>query len=86
VTHQYVTEPPDVVARDYFELYAEQPLVVAISVCPMGSGRFRAESGKRDPKPLVATVHQTTFELPDFSYPHPTSTLGLQEEGAPENA
>lgn len=68
-THQYVTEPSDVLPGDYVELYSEQTLVVAISVCPMGSGRFRAESGQRDPRPLRASVHPTSVEVPAFSYP-----------------
>jgi uncharacterized protein len=71
-THQYVTQIPDVVPGDYVELVAEQPLVIAISVCPMGSGRFRAESGRRDPKPLVATVHPTSIAVPVFAYPSGT--------------
>lgn len=85
VSHQYVTEPPDVVPGDYIELYAEQPLVVAISVCPMGSGRFRAESGERDPKPLVATVHPTNVRVPEFAYPAPSSPPEPQRRASAAN-
>jgi uncharacterized protein YcgI (DUF1989 family) len=70
-TYQYVTQIPDVAAGDFVELYAELPLVVAVSVCPMGSGRFRAESGRRDPKRLVASVHPTAYRPPPFAYPPP---------------
>ncbi len=73
VTHQYVTQVPDVEAGDYVELFAELPLVVAVSVCPMGSGRFRAESGERDPKRLIASVHPTSHQPPPFAYPTPAS-------------
>lgn len=81
-THQYVTEPSDVVLGDYVELYAELPLVVAISVCPMGSGRFRAESGHRDPKRLIATVHPTAVEVPEFAYPAPVEASASQKEAS----
>jgi uncharacterized protein YcgI (DUF1989 family) len=71
--HQYVTQAPLVQPGDHVELFAELPLVVAISTCPMGSGRFRAESGQRDPKRLVADVYHTSVRPPPFEYPTPTS-------------
>jgi uncharacterized protein YcgI (DUF1989 family) len=71
MSHQYVTQEPDVVPGDYVELYAEIALVFAVSVCPMGSGRYRAESGQRDPKPLRAEVFATAIRPPEFRYPDP---------------
>jgi uncharacterized protein YcgI (DUF1989 family) len=73
-SHQYETRPSNVQPGDYVELYAELPLVVAISACPMGSGRYRAESGQRDPKRLLAIVYRTTLRTPEFAYPRPAST------------
>ena len=67
-SHQYVTEPSGVVAGDYIELVAEVDLIVAISACPMGSGRYRAETEKRDPQPLLAEVFATDVDLPEFRY------------------
>lgn len=82
-THQYVTQVPDVEPGDYVEIFAEVPLVVAVSVCPMGSGRYRAESGQRDPKRLVATVHPTQHLPSPFMYPEPGSheAAGLGASG-----
>lgn len=71
-SHQYVTQTPDVLPGDYVELYAELPLVIAMSTCPMGSGRHRSESGERDPKPLLAEVFTTSIRPPPFTYPEPT--------------
>lgn len=71
--HQYVTQQPDVEPGDYVEIYAELDLVVAISTCPMGSGRFRAESGLRDPKRLLAEVYRTRVRPPRFAYPNPVA-------------
>ena len=68
VSHEYVTEPSGAVAGDYVELIAEVDLVVAISACPMGSGRYRAEAGKRDPLPLLAEVFAADVTLPEFHY------------------
>ena len=68
---QYVTEASGVQAGDHVELYAEMDLVVAISACPMGSGRHRAESGKRDPQRLIASTHGTQHRPAPFSYPVP---------------
>jgi uncharacterized protein YcgI (DUF1989 family) len=85
VSHQYVTEPPDVVPGDYIELYAELPLVVAISVCPMGSGRFRSESGQRDPKPLLATVYATGVQVPPFAYPAPSGSATPERRAPTES-
>lgn len=68
---QYVTEASNVEPGDYVELYAEVDLVVAISACPMGSGRFRAESGKRDTARLLATTYAVDHRPPTFAYPPP---------------
>ena len=71
VSDQYVTEASAVIAGDYVELYAELDLVVAISACPMGSGRFRAEGGQRDTQRLLATTYRASHQPPTFSYPTP---------------
>ena len=68
MSHQYVTEPSGVVAGDYIELVAEVNLIVAISACPMGSARYRTESGKRDPLRLLAEVFAADVNLPEFRY------------------
>ena len=68
MSHAYVTEPSGVVAGDYIELVAEVDLIVAISACPMGSARYRAESGKRDPRRLLAEVFAADVDLPEFRY------------------
>lgn len=80
-SHQYATEPSAVQSGDYVELYAEVNLVAAISVCPMGSGAHRAESGTRDPLPLLAEVFAVTAAPPPaFSYqPNPSAAAGRQE-------
>ena len=41
----------------------------------MGSARYRAESGKRDPQRLLAEVFATDVDLPEFRY--------IAESGAP---
>jgi uncharacterized protein len=68
---QYVTEASAVLPGDFVELYAELELLVAISACPMGSGRYRAESGQRDTHRLVASTYSTTHRPPVFAYPTP---------------
>ena len=68
MSHQYVTEPSGVVAGDYIDLVAEVDLIVAISACPMGSARYRTESGKRDPLRLLAEVFAADVNLPEFRY------------------
>lgn len=67
-THAYVTEPSGAQAGDYVELVAEVELTIAVSTCPMGSGRHRAESGNRDPLPLIAEVFTSGFVPQEFSY------------------
>ena len=68
---QYVSEASAVQPGDHVELYAEVDLVVAISACPMGSGRHRAESGDRDPLRLEASTYAVDHRPPPFAYPEP---------------
>ena len=68
LSSQYVTERSDAVAGDFVELYAEIDLVVGISACPMGSGGHRAESGLRDPLPMVAETFATGVAPRPFVY------------------
>lgn len=70
-SHQYVTEAPAVMPGDYVEFFAELDLVFAISACPMGSGRHRAESGQRDPSTMRAEVFRTSARPTPFAYPTP---------------
>jgi uncharacterized protein YcgI (DUF1989 family) len=69
---QYVTEASAVRPGDYVELYSEMDLVLAISACPMGSGRHRAETGQRDTQRLLATTYRSSHRPPKFSYPSPS--------------
>ena len=71
VSDQYVTETSAVVPGDYVKIYAELPLIIAISACPMGSGKFRAESGQRDTNLMVASTYRASHRPPPFAYPEP---------------
>ena len=71
VSDQYVTETSAVLPGDYVEIYAELPLIIAISACPMGSGKFRAESGQRDTHRMVASTYRASHRPRPFAYPEP---------------
>ena len=67
-TSRYVTEASDVRAGDYVEFYAEMNVLMAVSACPLGSGRFAAELRQADTKPLLATIYETGIEPRTFEY------------------
>jgi hypothetical protein len=64
----YVTEGSDATSGDYVELYAELDVVVALSTCPIGSGRHKSESGERDPHPVRIEVYETGIVPTPFAY------------------
>jgi uncharacterized protein YcgI (DUF1989 family) len=71
-TSRYVTEGSDAVAGDYVEFYAEIDVLMAVSACPVGSGRFAAETHLADTKPLLAQLYDTGVDPEPFAYPAPT--------------
>ena len=67
-TSRYVTEASDAKAGDYVEFYAEMNVLLAISACPLGSGRFAAETNKSDARPLLAEIYDTGVDPLPFEY------------------
>ena len=67
-TSRYVTEASDVKAGDFVEFYAEMNVLMAVSACPLGSGRFPAELRQADTKPLLAKIYETGVEPRTFDY------------------
>lgn len=67
-TGHYVTEASDAKTGDYVEFYAEIDVIMAISTCPLGSGKFRAELDRRDPTPLGVDIYDIGIEPQEFSY------------------
>jgi uncharacterized protein len=67
-TSRYVTEASDAKVGDYVEFYAEIDVLVAVSACPCGSGRYAAETGLSDTKPLFAQIYETGIEPMLFEY------------------
>ena len=79
-TGKYVCEESDAEVGDYVEFYAEMDVLMAISICPDGSGRFLSPVGKPDIgpedierlegdiKPLGIEIYETgvqTLEVED---------------------
>lgn len=67
-TSRYVTEASDAKAGDYVELYAEMDVLLAVSACPCGSGRYAAQTGLSDTKPLFAEIYETGIQPVPFEY------------------
>lgn len=67
-TSRYVTEGSDARAGDYVEFYAEMNVLMAISACPVGSGRFARETGTSDTMPLLVEIYETSVEPLRFDY------------------
>ena len=67
-TSRYVTEASDVGAGDYVEFYAEMNVLMAVSACPLGSGRYAAELRQPDTKSLLARIYETGIEPRTFEY------------------
>lgn len=67
-TSRYVTEASDAKPGDYVEFYAELNILMAISACPIGSGRYAAETGVSDTKPLQAEIYETGLMPRPFTY------------------
>lgn len=63
-----MTEASDARPGDYVEFYAELNIGMAMSLCPLGSGRYPAESGQRDTKPIVVEIYDTEIKPQAFSY------------------
>ena len=67
-TDRYVTEASDVKAGDFVTFYAEMNVLMAVSACPLGSGRYAAELRRADTKPLLARIYETGVEPRTFMY------------------
>ena len=74
-TSRYVTEASDVRTGDFVEFYAEMNILMAVSACPLGSGRFAAELRQPDTKPLRAKIYETGVEPRTFEYAPAVSQL-----------
>jgi uncharacterized protein YcgI (DUF1989 family) len=72
-TSRYVTEGSDAQSGDYVEFYAEMNILMAVSACPVGSGRFAAETHVTDTKSLLAQLYDTGVDPEPFAYPGPTA-------------
>jgi len=74
-TSRRTTVPSDVKRGDYVEFFAEMDVLMAISACPVGSGRFRVETGgcESDTKPLGVEIYDTGVEPLSFDYAAITS-------------
>jgi uncharacterized protein len=64
------TVPSDVKQGDYVEFFAELNVLMAVSACPVGSGRFRVDGGEceADTKPLGVDIYDTGVEPLPFDY------------------
>jgi uncharacterized protein len=67
-TGMYVTEASDAKIGDYVEFYAEIDVLVAVSACPCGSGRYAAETRLSDTKRLFVEIYDTGIEPIPFKY------------------
>ena len=67
-TGRYISEASDAKPGDYVEFYAEMNVLMAVSACPCGSGRFPADSGLSDSKPLTVEIYETGVKSVPFEY------------------
>jgi uncharacterized protein YcgI (DUF1989 family) len=60
-TGKHVVLPSDVKKGDYVELFAEIDVLVALSICPGGSGNLHYSEREQDSKPLCVQIFDTGF-------------------------
>lgn len=58
-TGKCISEPSDAKKGDYVELYAEIDVLVAVSICSMGSGTYASCVGEQDVTPLGIEIFDT---------------------------
>jgi len=56
------SEPSDAKEGDYVEFYAEMDVLVAVSICPNGSGSLHWSVGEQDIKPLGVEIYETGIQ------------------------
>lgn len=57
-----VVDVSDVRQGDYIEFYAEMDVLVAISICPDGSGNLPYDTLEQDIKPLGIEIYETSIQ------------------------
>lgn len=62
------TVQSDAVAGDFVEFYAEMDVLVAVSLCPRGSGRTAPTDPVQDTHPLRIEIYETGTEPLEFTY------------------
>ena len=63
---RHVTEGSDAEKGDYVEFYAEMDILMAISICPNGSGRLHWSVREQDIKPFGIEIYDTGVEPLEF--------------------
>ena len=58
-TGKCISEPSDAKKGDYVELYAEIDVLVAVSICSMGSGTYAPSVGEQDVTPIGIEIFDT---------------------------
>lgn len=61
-TGRHMTEVSDAGRGDYVEFYAELDTLVAVSICPNGSGKLHWSVGEQDIKPLGIEIYETGIQ------------------------
>lgn len=65
-TGRYVSEVSDAKQGDYVEFYAEIDVLMAVSICPCGSGNYYWTEGEQDVKPLGIEIYETGIQPIEF--------------------
>ncbi len=65
-TCKSISEPSDARKGDYVEFYAEMDVLLAISVCPMGSFTYDATVGEQDISPIGVEIYDTAIQPLEF--------------------
>ena len=67
-------DPSDAKKGDYVEFYAEMDVLMALSLCPSGSGSAHWSAEEQDVKPIGIEIYETNIEPPEFE-----NVIGEQE-------
>jgi uncharacterized protein len=69
VTSLHPWEITDVEQGDYLEFYAEMDVLIAVSICPSGSGRAHWDEPQAQPRPLGIEIYDTGIGPPRYADP-----------------